>query len=280
MAVSNIRILVENKIDSVTLSDSPTMVSTLSVENLQNSLRAKVARTTGIADQSILGDWSAPVSISGAAIWRTNLSDEGTWRLRLYDGAGQTGSVVYDSGVIDAAEKITLGDLNWGIDPLGATVYTEWDKISATLWFEAVSALSFELTLSDAGNSDGYMEVSGLYMGVAASPTFNAVNGLALKWQDDTKQERTDGGSLRSDAVEPYRVIQFNLDTLVESERAIFIEMMRSTGLRKDIFVSCFPGAGGKQERDYSFACKLSGQSSSTYATFNIYKQNFVMQEI
>src|SRR5688572_13559444 len=94
-----VRMLFENDADDATLT-STSDVGTLPVDYLQRAERAYVWRSTSTAAQTILGDFDSLVTVSGVALARHNLSASGTWRIRFYSGAGQTGSTLYDSGTI------------------------------------------------------------------------------------------------------------------------------------------------------------------------------------
>jgi hypothetical protein len=233
------------------------MSGSLPVTNLQDASRAKVARSTSTADQDIKGTWSESRLLSALALTQHNMTSASTWRLRLFANANWT-SLVYDSAAIGAVPAKALGDLEWGVDPLGASVFTGWGRAFSALWFAPVAAKSFILTLSDVDNPAGYVEAARLFIGRHIEPEFNCDYGLALGWRDTTAQIRTDGGTLRSDAGVQYRALEFDLSWLTGSERARWMDIGRQVGRRRDVFVSCYPGAAGAKERDYAMAAKLT----------------------
>lgn len=275
-----VRVIFEDLIDAATLGASPALVSTLDETNLQSSKRARVARTTSTANQAITGDFAASSIVSAAVLWRHNLSEDATWRLRLYSAASQSGTVVYDSGTIDAITKKTYGDLIYGVDPYGASVFESGPDLKfSVFWFDAVFALSFQLDLSDSGNSDGYMEADRLHMGYHFEPSVNASYGLQIQWMDDSTQTRTEGNSVHSDPLEPYRRLVFDLRYLSDSERTKFLENTRKAGKRKDVFVSVYPMQGGEQERDHSFIGRLVETPGLTHSWFDNHQTRVVIEE-
>lgn len=139
----------------------------------------------------------------------------------------------------------------------GGWLFNNWVASCATLWFASVSALSFELALSDPANTAGYMQAGRVYLGQYFSPARNFSLGGKLRWEDDTTQERTDGGTLRSDTREPYRVVTFDWAELVEADRAALAEILRINGKSRDLFVALYPEDIGTKGRDYSFAAKI-----------------------
>lgn len=160
------KLLIRNDLDSATLSASPALVTTLPEANLQRARRDAVARSTSAADQTLDATWAAAVAVDAFCVWGHNLTADGTVRARLYTSDNWTGSPVYDSGAVAALPAKPLGELSWGIDPLG----TAWAMAGSTphtvRWLDAVYVIrSARFDLSDSGNPDGYLEAQRLYIG-------------------------------------------------------------------------------------------------------------------
>lgn len=274
----NIRIITPNDGDTATLSDSPALAATLPVTNLQDVSRARVARTTSTASQDLKGTWSSSKVISACALMRHNLTSGAGWTLRLYSDAAWT-TLVYNSGAISALPPKTLGDLDWGVDPLGATVFTNWDQAYSVMWFDAVKARSFTLTITDASNPDGYFQASRLFIGRYLEAVANFDYGNDMGWAEDTTQERTDGGTLRSDGIEPYRRMSFDLSWLDMTDRPKFQEWARRDGKRNDVFISMYPEQGGTTERDACMAAKLVSSPMIAHRYTNAYGGKYVVEE-
>lgn len=276
---ANLRIVATNLIDTATLGASPSLSSSLPVTNLQDTRRAKVARTTSTADQTITGNFAATAVCSAAALWRHNLSTDGTWRIELYSADNQGGTKVYDSGDTLAYTAKCLGDLDWGTDPLGASVFTGWSFIYSVLWFSPVPAKSFRLTLKDASNPAGYMEASRLVIGVHLEPAVNMEYGMELEWVDESRQVRMDGGSLHVESVEVFRKAGFELGWLADTERAKWLEIARRTGKRGEVLLSLYPGVGGAKERDHTFLGRLESSDPLVHHRPQFYQQKITIQE-
>ena len=75
--MSNLRIVWAIPSDTATLSASPALVSTLPVTNLQDPTRARIARTTSLAQQQILGNLTSLQIVNSLVLWRHNLSATG-----------------------------------------------------------------------------------------------------------------------------------------------------------------------------------------------------------
>ncbi len=274
----NLRIITPNDGDSATLTADPALVATLPVTNLQDASRARVARTTSTASQQIKGVWSAAKIISACALVRHNLTSAATWRLQLYTAADWTG-LAYDSGAILACPPKALNDLEWGVEPLGASLFTGWALAFSSMWFTAVNARSFIVTLADAANPAGYMEASRLFIGRYLEPQYNYDWGIKLAWREDTTQERTEGGTLRSDGFDPYRRMSFRVANLSPSDRPKFQEWARRDGLRTDVFVSAYPGDGSALERDHGMAAKLVSSPEIDHRRLSIFASEYIVEE-
>lgn len=252
----NIRIITPNDAELATITADPAVVATLPVTNLIDVAREAVMRTTGLADQDVKFTWSSSKKASGCALERHNLTSVATWRLRLYSDAAWT-TLVYDSGAVLACPPKALGDLEWGIEPLGANLFTGWDHAFSNMWFAVTVYRSGKITLSDAANPDGFMQASRIALGRYLEPRWNFNWGMRLGWIDDSQQSRTEGGTLHTDGVDPHRRMAFKLDWLSASDRPKFQELSRRDGKRKFVYVSAYPESGGALERDHAMVAKL-----------------------
>jgi hypothetical protein len=277
--MSNMRIVWNVASDNATLSASPLMVGSLFELNLQDPTRARVVCSTSTASQQILGDFDADTLVNSLVLWRHNLSNQATWRIELFDEVGQAGNLVYDSEVLPAINIKALNDLDWGVEPLGASAFTDWALAYSVLWFAWTAARSFRLTLSDPLNSDGYIEASRLIVGRYFEPKYNASFGSALAWVDTSTHSRTAGGTLRTNQGPVFRQLKLFLDLLDESDRTTLIEIMRTKGKRKDVFVSLYPEVGGSKERDHSFVGKHVGNHENIVGHHQYNQDLLIFQE-
>jgi len=258
MTIGNVRLITPNEADAATLTADPPLVSTLPVENLQESSRTP-ARSDGLpATQIIYGNWNGPTPAAGFALIRHNLTSAGIVRLIIYEEQDQAGTVLYDSGDVLLGEDIPgWGDEDWGVFGWGGSVFDGWPVAYMNLWFTQVAGQSFEIQLSDSGNTDGYIEASRIFLGPVFEPVWNFDWRPRMGWQDDSEHIPTAGGGVRTHAVEPYRVFELNLSFLSEGERAALNEFARNYGKRGDVFFSGYPGATGTLERDHAGQVKL-----------------------
>ena len=273
------RILATNATDSATLTATPAAVATLPVTNLQNSYREQVCRWSELDAQQIAATWTSGQPINCVALYRTNFAAGATWRVRLYSDS-IFATTIYDSGVVDAASAVTLDGLAWGVDPLGKTLYTDWDYGVSVLWFDGVVAQSMTIDIADPSNATGYPQASRLFAGAYFECSVAPSLGANIAWMENTAHVRTEGGSLRTEKGASWRVLNVTLDLMSEVDRLQLSNILREQGMRSDMFVSVYPGIGKEQERDYQLQAKLLQQTPmSTPYPFN-HQQSLVFGEV
>ena len=255
----NLRLLLNNLLDTATLSVSPALAASLPADNLKIARRDAVARTTGLNTQHVYGNLAAPNWIDTVALWGHNLTSGGSWRIRLYDAADRTGTLVYDSGAQAAVALKTLGELTWGISPLNeywsATGVTPHTVLALTT---AVYAASFDLEWSDAANPAGYTQVGRVYLGKSFVPTVNFDWGQSLRQQDDSSYLRSAAGSLFVDRSNRYRVLTLTLSWLTDEEVTRLFDELGARGKETDVLVSAYPDAGPGRRLQHTLAARLS----------------------
>jgi hypothetical protein len=243
-----------NLADSAAISATVAAVATLPLTHLQNSDRDFVWRSSSDAAVDLIFNLEGGLSdrINFCHLSRHNLETAATWRVQLYPTYDASGAASYDSGTVDAMDAATLSDLDWGVDPLGGQVFDGFPRFSTVYFMENTATVinSVRITITDTGNSDGYVEAARVYFGRGVEMG----RGLATldpQWDEGTKQKRTDGGSLSSDGAENFRKMALTVKNLTAAERAELMDVARYAGMRRDVFASAYPGAGGELQRDH-----------------------------
>lgn len=260
--MANLRILANNAVDLSTATLSAvTADSNYPASNLANPLRSKVCRTTTDADgREFRVSWSADVSVNCVALCRHNLSDSAKWRVRTFSGTAWTGELqttgavtsdCYDGSLLGANASITDDDvrgLKNSVVYFGSTATTVQ---SASIYIDG-----------DSSNPDNYFEASRLFIGTYQEVALNAAFGAQMAWLEDSRQIRSDGGSLRTFARgSPWRQIALEMRYFGLADRLIWSDLFRYCGLRKDFWFSLYPGAGDAKE--------LENQGQFKFAAIN-----------
>ncbi|MDX1491271.1 MAG: hypothetical protein R3332_08290 [Pseudohongiellaceae bacterium] len=284
MAIANsqIRVIVENLARSATLSATPvpSLVSTMPVENVQNSNRTESFRSTAVDENGLTIAFELPERkrISALVLDGHNLRVGDTYQLRLWSGPNKTGTL-FESDVAEALVPKTAGELNWGIDTLSASVFDEWDRPYSVLWFGSIVAQSGEIVIISDGNPAGYIDINRILFGQAVSPVRNFRYGYELSYSSTSKLEFSEGGSPKRDVGIKRRSIRLTLPRILDAERSAWADFIRNTADFDEIFVSLFPERGGKLERDHSMVCYVTSTSGLRNSNATKHTLEFALQE-
>lgn len=285
-----IRFLIDNYVDKGIVAASPVMETNLPVENIQLTSRSKVARSTSAASQQITGTFAGAKTVNAVVLARHNFVVGMTFRVQLYSDVGLT-TQVYDSTTINLtssnvqSELWSWGNFNWGLEPWGGDKLR--DRLDATPIFahycpsDQSNIRGFRITIANSTGDISYFELGRLFIGKYIQPTIGISKGHGLTWNEDTKQYRSDGGTLRSDKSLPYRQFEFDISVIDESDRIELQHQLRNVGMRDDFFISIFPGdATLDKEFDYSAVVKLARVPKYLEITQGYYKTKFLMEEV
>jgi hypothetical protein len=273
--MSNLKLILNNTADLATLTADPLPVNSLPVTMLQDSRRGRALRSVGTT-QKILGNHSEVQIADGCALIRLNLTDLATVRLTFYEGENQTGEVMFDTGDAVFGDLIPAGEFSAGFDPFGGSYYT---PSLAVMWFTAVFYRSFEISISDPGNADGYINIERLLMGLSFSPEHNFSWNSPLEWVDRSQRRRTAAGGLRVRPQSSYRRLSLILEWITDTDRSRLSSAFRGAKDR-DILVSAYPSESGIRLNDYTLVAQLVGGVKFTHAGFNTYRLPLVFEEV
>jgi hypothetical protein len=260
------RLLATNLADTGTLTASPACVATLPETNLQNSHREQVARWTAVDGQQFLLQWPSSHYVSCVCLYRNNFTSAATWRVRVWEDTTLT-TALYDSGTVYCNPPVPLGSLEWGVDELGDSLYSDWDYAIAVAWFAPTLTPVITIDVADPAAPSGYLQASRLFVGQYFEPSIGPSDGLSLSWVENTQQARTEGGSLRVEAGASWRKLNVDLGDMTDADRMRLSNMARGRGMRDDVFVSVFPGQADEMERDYQMQARIVTPSAMQTTT-------------
>lgn len=252
--MANFRIIAPNVITSATLTCSPSENTTYPVAHLAHHRRMpEVLRTSGVSAQEIRATWASNQTIQAVALTRHNLTTAATWRVQLYSDTALTTLIGgFDSGSVTA------------FDGTGMTVFENtYDAAfrghkNSVVWFSsaATTVRGLRVTLTDAGNTDGYLEACSLIAGSVFEPpgTENFEFGHPLTLLSDVEQKRTRGGTLTAvvNTATVDREWPIDLRLMRQTTRDWLYDMARTLGKGTPFFLSMYPAdAVRRLERDY-----------------------------
>lgn len=254
----SLKLLPVNFFDEATISVSPAAVSTLPLANLQSNVSDEVWRSPNLDPQVISGTWGGearPVSSWGLWPGKGAASLIGAKvRVQLYSDTAYA-TQVYDSGTLDFFDfsGTGWGDFDWGVHPWGVEEGDYTARLAPLVkFFTQVSAGSFRITITNGGAVDTpYFEARRFWLAQAVEAPYTARPGAQPRWAPGSRQERTVGGVLQRQSRPSTRELSFELRLVTEAQRQVWSDLAYYCDPSREIVLSLFPGAGGRQERDH-----------------------------
>lgn len=231
---SKIIFLLDNLVVNATLSANPAPEALLPVENILEYGSHLVMRSTSLATQTITATWGGTQVFDTVAIGQHNLTDSASVTVALYATPG--GALVES--------------------------FTPAIKPILTVYPASLEAQQLVITITDATNPKGYVQVGRVSAGTAFVPAFNMEYGISLEVVDTGNSDRSRSGTKVIFAGVPYRKISMNFSHLDSDNRAILQDFfVQEMGYTRSIFVSCYPNwTETSLEKDYEGFFHLSEQ--------------------
>ena len=238
-------------LSSDAIKDAATFTTTTAAagyaaSNMQSDNKLETWRSTVVTAQLITATWSTAEIINAVCLAHHNLIIGSVIRIKLYTLAADV-SAVYDSGNMTLSYAApppagfsTNNSLSFGFG--GGNYFSHI--------FKSYVAEKLEVTITSAGNTDGFIEVSRLLAG-SAFVTNKIEYGAATGHVNMSAQTRSDSGSLVIDRLPQSRVQTLSLANLDNDERVSVSEILRVNGNHTPAFVSIFPAKAEKKAREF-----------------------------
>lgn len=277
------RIIPVNVLDLATLTTTIPPYSGTPAINLQNPRRARILSFPAASGtQSIKGTWNGQgFQIGGVSLDRFNLEPSALVRLRAWANADWTGTLLVDTGSVAPYNAAALGSFVWGRDPLGSSIFDSYlgYKYWAT-YFAKATVASFQIDITDTGNSWQHIDVSRAVLGDYIETTYNESYGAAAGWKSKTTQDENDGGSLFSNRKLPRRALQGTLEFLTPTDRTNIYDFIRYVEMAKTFLITFQAGEGSSLERDLTIPqAKLTDLQLMAWTDFDAHSFPFTIVE-
>jgi hypothetical protein len=110
-----------------------------------------------------------------------------------------------------------------------------------------------QINITDTNNLANNIDIARIVCGSYWQSQFQVDrNGLTVSVQDTSSNTRTDAGELVSDQGYLHDQLSFSLGLIPETDRNKLVEIIRSVGTSRNIFVSVFQESNSLQEQQYS----------------------------
>ena len=234
----------DNFFDSATLAGG-SWEGTLPLANLQKQQPSTVARSTNddAASTVMTIDLGARKTINVVSLIHHNFSNDATWQIQIGNDSGYSTNIV-DTGavdVVDATEafgELQWGEFTWGGKPTDAVLAT-FRPIAFYYSATPILAQHVKIIISDASNSDNYVQVGRAYVAAAFTPTNNVAYGLETSFVDNSRSVISRGGQVYVDTVPKRRRFGFRFHYMDEDEAfSEANEIQRLKGLSGDVLMA------------------------------------------
>lgn len=282
--MSNLFLGWPNRIDEAALSGGA-WLSGLPLANLKERALSKVCRSVNASTGSTVIDLDLGQarSLRALALQNHNLSQAGSWRVKLGSSAGA--SDIY-SGSYQSAWSLSFdsGQLEWGgnnwWDGMVDDDYIRHPYIAPMLLPTWYSARYVRIEISDAANPDGYIQMGRIFVGSGFVPALGARYGLSEGWDDVSRLDYTLSGALVADIGRRRRWAKFELGYIKQAnETPIVHEMLRRLGTAGEVLY--LPNTSNWQDcQRYGFVGRLREMSAIEYPYVNARSIGLVIEEL
>lgn len=268
--MANLRVVYDNAANRTSSLTASTTAGSLAASNLLTDIKTEVWRSTGTT-ASLTLTWASTVSVAGVALAFTNLSSTATIKVDGYTLSG------------DSSPAFTTGDVlccpvNTGITSpvgFGGGVY-------ADNWFTQANVQKLVVTITDTSNSNGYIQVGRIIAGAYWSPDRNTESdSVKIQMQDDSKNTRSESGSLWTDRGPMYKKLSFDLSYMTASDRNTIWRIIAGNGMSNSVYVSLMPDSTDAwEEQIHSIYGRLTSSSTLQYKFNVLHATQLQLEEI
>ena len=285
MALANAALYAFNKAadgDIVASSEAGDFIA----ENLLDSQPGRIWRGVGKEAHTIEGDFGGTgEAVSSFALTNHNLDELVTVKLELFDADGAT--VLYTATWDAVSPVLGWGEGAWGDVPnIGGYVNGGWTSRNLIKLFSPITAWSYKVTIDnmESYQDDNYPQAGLLFIGYPFQPQHkNVMADPAIPVEDPTRLIVTRSQALRSDPMEPYRVMEWTWGFLTTEETVEFREMCRLVGKRSAIVASLWPGDDTGREVEGQMLCRIvdwTGPEKLPSTITDYYRASVTLREV
>jgi len=252
------RFLTNNIIDTAILSTDSTML--LPLDNVKVLSKSAVSRFNS---QSIIveGSFLGIQNVNCFIIIGHNIGINSNIIITLYNTFYPiVGAEIYEYSNISVQEH---------------QVGTRWLNY-IPIWFDnTYRALSFSITIDNYTSS--YIQIYRLFSGEYFETEVNISKNNSIYRKKNTKQYRTEAGTLRSDNIVDSRIIDFEFPTMREEDRKVIQKELAKVGMRKEFYLDIYPES---TRNDYRGLVKLTKVPQFSEYLSNIYRSTYSVEEV
>ena len=269
------KLVTRNYIDTTTLTantsvnpNNDAMLDTLPLDNVKLVSKSLVARSKNADTLSITGVLLEAKNVDSFIICGYNFTEGTQYQLALYGDSDQQ-FLLWSTGLQTITASNAGEDIYYGISYL-------------PVYFTEMAVYSFKLTLiNSTTNPLDYFQIYRLCFGNSESTSVGAALNHRLTYNDKSLQYRTESGTLRTDTIKKNKQIEFNLNNILESERADLVRTLANVGKQDEFFISTFDSScDSDKDKAYRGLVKLIRVPRYTEYAYGIYNTKILVEEV
>lgn len=280
------RLIWDNRyFDAATLT-AGSEVSGFPAVNVQEKLRKRVWRTTGVSGETLLIDMGETVDCSALALINHNLTCEGVISIEAAATSGFS-TLLLDTEDTACHEIIGYGEGGYGMFGYGGAIPEELrpiydpEPVRVIYFNEIIQARYWRLTMTDAGNSAGYLEVGRIFLCLHEEFARQMSYDAEYSGVDESQAERSLGGQLWIDEVPIYRTFTAMWKAFRREDlNWPFLHFVRSVGTKKYFVVDALPDGQPSDRHVMKLYCRLPEVPSAVYLDSKFRELALVFEEV
>lgn len=270
--MANLRVIYDNAADRASLSSTATAAG-LDVTKLTTDIKSDVCRST-TTSLTITSTWPVAETIGGVMLAFTNCSDNATISVDAYTNIGDA-TPIYSVSTVAANGGVATNR--------GVNYFAYGGGIYARCWFaQRVAVKKLVITVSDAGNTQGYVEAGRLIVGDFWESIIGVEQGnTSMTVNDMSEQSRTYSGDMRVTVKPRFRKQTLSMPSLDNNDKAALWSILYNNGMVKPVFLSLFPNnTNTKLEQAHMLYGRLSTNVAMQTPYFNAMAAKLDIEEV
>ncbi len=210
MSLEHTRFMWNNLVDAATLAASSAATG-CPVTNIQHAWKTKVWRSTGDANEWVTLDLGSAQDVKSVVILNHNFSAGASVRIQADNDSD------YSSLAVDVVMPVVSGCM-------------------AAWWASAQSYRYWRITIADAANTSGYVEIGRVFIGTYFAPTYD-VSSWSFAPTDPSAMLTSVGGQLSANTKAHYSVRNYQFAYVPDADKTIWDSIFAAVGMASPIFV-------------------------------------------
>lgn len=272
-----------NRLTDYTLSSSLAAESSYPLTNMLNQTKGEPTRwdMSSTTSTAITFSSATAYAANNFMLKGHNMPSDATVRLRLWQDAGQSGTLLYDSTATVIYLIIPWGEMIAGIDPWG-NYYdpdTNLDPVFS-LGFDTVNFKSGQIDISNPTPTNNLLEIDKMALFFGWTPTYNFEHGATSVIEDSTRLYETSAGGFLPSNFPARRKMEIDFTAMSDQDRSLLTHILvERTTKANDLYIVANPNATGVSKYMHTSIFKRANDAQFTQTSYNLNDYALTLRE-